>query len=111
MAYPAVLMAREATYLQSDGAMNWFDMEEAGVSLRFEGGFLMKFLTCATLCLVAASLTATPSHASETVAYTYDAKGRLVKVERSGSANNGVKTEYEHDKADNRKRAKTTGVS
>lgn len=47
--------------------------------------------------------------AAETVKYTYDAKGRLVKVERSGTANNGVATEYQHDKADNRKKAKTTG--
>lgn len=40
--------------------------------------------------------------ASETVTYTYDARGRLVKVERSGSVNNGVKAEYRYDKADNR---------
>lgn len=51
-----------------------------------------------------------PVAASETIAYTYDARGRLVKVERSGSVNNGEKTEYEHDKADNRKRVKTTGA-
>ncbi|AXK43549.1 hypothetical protein DVR09_08385 [Erythrobacter aureus] len=47
--------------------------------------------------------------ASETVTYTYDAKGRLVKVERTGGSNNSAKTEYEHDRADNRKRVKTTG--
>lgn len=47
--------------------------------------------------------------AGETQKYTYDAKGRLVKVERSGSVNNGAKTEYTYDKADNRKKAKTTG--
>ncbi|TXC74377.1 hypothetical protein FSZ31_01045 [Sphingorhabdus soli] len=53
--------------------------------------------------------TATPATAAETVKYTYDAKGRLVKVERAGTVNNGVQTEYEHDKADNRKKVKTTG--
>ena len=47
--------------------------------------------------------------AAETTKYTYDAKGRLVKVERSGTVNNNVKTDYEHDRADNRKRVKTTG--
>jgi hypothetical protein len=47
--------------------------------------------------------------ASETITYTYDAKGRVVKVERSGTVNNGVKTEYTHDKADNRKNLKVTG--
>lgn len=46
---------------------------------------------------------------TETVTYTYDAKGRLVKVERAGTVNNGVKSEYEHDKADNRKKVIVTG--
>ena len=46
--------------------------------------------------------------ASETITYTYDAKGRLVKVVRTGSVNNNVTVEYEHDKADNRTRVKTT---
>ncbi|HQV03031.1 MULTISPECIES: hypothetical protein [unclassified Novosphingobium] len=48
-------------------------------------------------------------HAAETVTYTYDAKGRLVKVVRSGTVNNGVQTTYTHDKADNRKNTTTTG--
>ena len=52
-----------------------------------------------------------PASATETVTYTYDARGRLIKVERSGSVNNGVETEYQHDKADNRKKVKTTGAS
>lgn len=47
--------------------------------------------------------------AAETITYTYDAKGRLVKVQRSGSVNNGVKAEYTHDKADNRTNVKVTG--
>lgn len=50
-------------------------------------------------------------HATETIAYTYDAKGRLVKVERSGTVNNGVKIEYTHDKSDNRQNVKVTGSS
>lgn len=48
--------------------------------------------------------------ASETVTYTYDAKGRLVKVVKSGSVNNGVTSEYSHDKADNRTKVKVTGA-
>ena len=43
-----------------------------------------------------------PALAAETITYIYDAHGRVVKVERSGSVNNGVKAEYTHDKADNR---------
>ena len=48
--------------------------------------------------------------ASETVIYQYDAKGGLVKVIRTGTVNNGVTTEYAHDKADNRTNVKTTGA-
>ena len=47
--------------------------------------------------------------AAETITYTYDAKGRLVKVERSGSVNNNVKAEYSLDKADNRTNVTVTG--
>jgi len=50
-----------------------------------------------------------PAAASETISYTYDARGRLIKVERAGTVNNNVKTEYSHDKANNRTNAKTTG--
>lgn len=48
--------------------------------------------------------------ATETVTYTYDAKGRLVKVVHTGTVNNGVTTDYTHDKADNRKKVKVTGA-
>lgn len=72
-------------------------------SMLFKRGF-------AGLILVS-GLVATSAAATETVTYTYDAKGRLVKVERSGTVNNQAKTEYEHDKASNRKRVKTTGAS
>lgn len=61
--------------------------------------------------ILAGGLLTTGALATETVTYTYDAKGRLVKVERTGGTSDGAKTEYEHDKADNRKRVKTTGAS
>ncbi len=56
-----------------------------------------------------ALLVAAPASAAETQKYRYDAKGRLIKVERTGTVNNNVTTEYTHDKADNRSRLKTTG--
>lgn len=56
-------------------------------------------------------LWASAASATETVTYTYDAKGRLVKVERTGTVNNNVTTTYSHDKADNRTKVKTTGAS
>lgn len=49
-----------------------------------------------------------PAVAAETITYSYDAKGRLTKVVRTGSVNNNVTVDYEHDKADNRTRLKTT---
>lgn len=60
--------------------------------------------------LFAITCTTSPvAYAAEAQKYRYDAKGRLIKVERTGTVNNGVTTEYAHDKADNRTRLKTTG--
>lgn len=55
-------------------------------------GLATAFAACA-LCV--------PAHANETVQYSYDARGRLVKVERAQPSVT-VKTEYTYDKADNR---------
>lgn len=49
--------------------------------------------------------------ASETTTYTYDAKGRLVKVVHTGTVNNGITKEYTYDEADNRKNLKVRGAS
>lgn len=68
----------------------------------------MRFL--ATLALILATAIPRLANAAETVTYTYDAKGRLVKVVRTGSVNNGVTVTYAHDKADNRKNVKVTGA-
>jgi len=50
------------------------------------------------LCLAPIS----PTPASETVGYTYDALGRLTQVTRSGSVNNGTQSTYNYDGAGNR---------
>lgn len=49
-------------------------------------------------------------HAAETITYSYDANGRLVKVVHAGTVNNGVQTTYSHDRADNRTQVKTVGA-
>lgn len=57
------------------------------------------------LMLLSASslaLTATAASAAEMIVYSYDARGRLVQVARSGTVNNGKTTTYTIDKADNR---------
>lgn len=66
---------------------------------------MKSFALALTLTLFGAS-----ALADETVTYTYDAQGRLVKVEHTGTVNNGVTTEYQYDDADNRTRKKTTGA-
>ena len=58
----------------------------------------------------AAMAAAAIAEASETINYSYDARGRLVSVKRSGSVNNNVNTAYGYDKADNRTFRNTTGV-
>jgi YD repeat-containing protein len=59
--------------------------------------------------MAAASLLAGAANAAETITYTYDAQGRLVKVVHTGTVNNNVVTDYTHDKAGNRKRVVVTG--
>lgn len=71
----------------------------------------MRKFTSALIASLAVAGFAVGASATEAVKYTYDAKGRLVKVERTGTVNNGVTTTYGHDKADNRKNTTTTGAS
>ena len=61
------------------------------------------------LFALAFSTAPAPAAAAETITYSYDAKGRVVKAERSGTVNNAVKAVYTHDKANNRRTVKVTG--
>ena len=54
---------------------------------------------------------ASPAAASETITYSYDAKGRLVAVAHSGAVNNNVEATYNYDDADNRSNVTVTGVT
>jgi len=54
------------------------------------------------LGLSIAGLTAVAASASETITYSYDARGRLVQVKHGGTVNNNVTANYTYDKADNR---------
>ncbi len=62
----------------------------------------MRARTDKVLLALAVAAVAATAMASETITYTYDARGRLVKVQRSGSVNNNVTANYTYDKADNR---------
>ncbi len=52
--------------------------------------------------IIAALAAGAAATASETINYSYDARGRLVQVRHSGTVNNNVTANYQYDKADNR---------
>lgn len=62
-----------------------------------------------TLIATALASVSVSALASETITYSYDARGRLVQVAHSGSVNNGVSTRYTLDKADNRTAVDVSG--
>lgn len=70
----------------------------------------MQAKTGKMLLMAAAVSLATAAVAAETLTYRYDARGRLVKVERSGSVNSNVNTSYAYDKAGNRTNKSITGA-
>jgi len=51
------------------------------------------------------------AHATETITYSYDHRGRLVQVVHSGTVNNGLTVTYTYDKMGNRTQVVTTGAS
>lgn len=53
---------------------------------------------------------ASAAEAAETVTYRYDELGRLTRVSRSGTVNDGVTADYSYDPADNRTRVAVSGV-
>ena len=71
------------------------------VEIASRGGMVVrKTCLCAGVALFAL---ATAASAAETMAYKYDARGRLIEVKRTGTVNNNVQVNYTHDKANNRK--------
>lgn len=72
------------------------------------GGCILKFYA-STFALTVTLIFSGSCHAAETLSYSYDAKGRLIKAAHTGSINNGVTVDYTHDTADNRTNVKTVG--
>jgi YD repeat-containing protein len=54
------------------------------------------------LIALSVAVLAATAMASETINYSYDARGRLVQVKHSGTVNNNVTANYTYDKANNR---------
>lgn len=61
-----------------------------------------------TALALAAVVVAAAAAASETISYSYDSRGRLIRVVRSGTVNNNVSANYSYDKADNRTNVNVT---
>lgn len=61
------------------------------------------------LIAAVAAAVAGAAYGAETIKYIYDARGRLIRVERTGTVNNNVTTNYTIDKADNRISKSTSG--
>lgn len=64
----------------------------------------------AALVLLGCCVASAGAQATETVAYSYDAKGRLTQVAHSGGPANGAVATYRYDAADNRTRKVVTGA-
>lgn len=69
-----------------------------------------KFLSGVAVLLGFAVFQASSARAEEAVTYTYDARGRLIHVARSGGPADGVEAAYEYDRADNRVRVEVTNA-
>lgn len=62
-----------------------------------------------TFVLSALAVVAT-AVAAETITYSYDPRGRLIKIVYNGSVNNNVAINYVYDKADNPTNKTVTGA-
>lgn len=67
----------------------------------------MKITGKLATALAALLLLPSAAIATETITYTYDARGRLVKVVHAGTVNNNNQACYKYDKADNRTNVQT----
>ena len=63
----------------------------------------------AKISILSLALMPVAAGAAETITYTYDARGRVIAVVRTGTVNNNVNRIYTIDKADNRTNKTTTG--
>lgn len=62
-----------------------------------------------TICAWLAIVNVAPVNAASTTTYTYDALGRLVQANSTGTVNNGAQMTTTYDAADNRTTYQVTG--
>jgi len=63
----------------------------------------------ATITAALLAVASSGAWAAETITYVYDARGRVIQVNRTGTVNNNVNRTYTIDKADNRTNKTTSG--
>jgi len=68
----------------------------------------MKARTKSILIGISIGAVTATAMASETITYSYDARGRLVQVRHRGTVNDNVTANYQYDKADNRTNVNVT---
>lgn len=59
-------------------------------------------IKCSALAILVLVTSNAPAFGAETITYTYDALGRLVKAQNSGTVNNNQVRSFCYDKAGNR---------
>jgi len=69
---------------------------------------MTRMVSLTAAALAAGLLCSSAASATETITYTYDARGRLIKVVHTGNVNNNNQACYKYDKADNRTNVTTT---
>lgn len=70
----------------------------------------MIFTCLSPLALAVSVAVSAQSGGTTKETYTYDARGQLVDVQRTGGVNHGIRSEYTYDAAFNRIRKKVTGA-
>lgn len=83
----------------------------APAAAEVEGGFSSRPSSAAALAAAGGFPAALLAALSETITYTYDARGRLVLVVRTGTVNNNVQSQYTYDAADNRTNVTVSGAT
>jgi YD repeat-containing protein len=68
-----------------------------------------RFSSTIIAALAAAVLLTTAAQAAETISYTYDALGRVIKAQHVGGDNDGMVIDYKYDPAGNRTEYKVAG--
>ena len=92
----------------SNKRFSMFSFRTLSVRVAQQKGKIMKRIEPILIACIIAAVAGVAATASETITYSYDARGRLVQVKHGGTVNNNVTANYQYDKADNRTNVNVT---